>query len=53
MSQDTKPPELAAGDDIVRFCPLNDCGAKFAESVAANIEHSCPACGRSFKVMVK
>ena len=43
-------PELAEGEKLVRFCPLDDCGKEFAEPMPTNVKIECPACDRTFRV---
>ncbi len=54
MSQDqnSKPPTIQAGEEIIKKCPV--CNAKFNEAVATNIKHTCPdpLCGATFCLMV-
>ena len=53
MSANEKKIEVAAGAEIVRFCPYEDCHAKFSEPIASLVWHKCPECERDFKVSVR
>lgn len=53
MSQEeNKSPAIKAGEEIIDRCPI--CHVKFQESVALNIEHTCPnpQCEKKFSIMV-